>query len=507
MINFPKIISFGATPESSNKNKKINPSALERSPMTDTFVGKTEETQKIKKTLSTKNKKDIAEINKETAEKLDFVTKEKILTKELLHFLQPKLDAKGNKIFTPSQRNVIDLANEKLKFFDTISTELANDAKNNGKEVLNYFKDVFGGEEDLGKHLVIRTKDKVSIYNKLVKEFRNERIKSEVHNVFSKKLYNSRYSQLDKTEQDLVALCIEDEEVKLDSKDFKIIENAFKSDPKDYVAKKMYGKVYDNLTKQEKNKVKEFVFKESDQFRLNATTKQARHEAISYVKDLIGLRLILPTGNRDEMNKVEYYLEKAIQEGTINMTRMSNYHANHILPYISQDKARYWKELTGMELIENSEVRKRNGYTTTQINLKHMLANKKRPIRIELQIRTEELNKIGNDEHLIYDIIEKKNISKDIEELQLFYESTGIIKAVNEVFNSKDKEQKYTDYERAYYSYVRNKELKSSHVEIKKPLLAEFGLGEYEYILSFDALKNINKKANEIKEAFEKKEK
>lgn len=470
--------------------------------MTDTFVASSKETPKVKKTLSAKNKKDITEINRETAEKLDFVAKEKILTKELLHFLQPKLDAKGNKSFTPSQRKIIDLANEKLKFFDTISTELANDAKNNGEEVLNYFKEIFGGKKDLGKYLVIRTKDKVSIYNKLVKEFRNERIKSEVHNVFSKKLYNTRYSQLDKTEQDLVALCIEDEEVKLDSKDFKIIENAFKSDPKDYVAKKMFKKVYDNLTKQEKNKVKELVFQESEQFILNATTKQARHEAISYVKDLIGLRLVLPTGNREEMEKVEYYLEKAIQEGSINMTRMSNYHANHILPYISKEKARYWNQLTGMELIENSEVRKRNGYTTTQINLKHVLANKKRPIRIELQIRTEELNKIGNDEHLIYDIIENKNISKDIEELKQFYESTGIIKAVNDVFNDKSKEQKYTDYERAYYSYVRNKESKSSHVELKKPLLAEFGLGEYEYILSFDALKSINQKANEIKAAF-----
>lgn len=516
MIRFTHLIpSFGKKIENNNlgnnspeKSRRPEQNKLERSPATDTLQIKNTprplKTNEIKETRKTRNN---AKINKQAAKDLDFVTKEKLLTKELLYFLQPKIDAKGNKTFTPAQINIIGLAAEKLKFFDTISTELANEADKYGDIVLNDLKEVFGGEEGLGKYLTLRKKDKTSIYNKLVKSFKNERIKSEVHNLFAKKVHNCRYSHLDKLEKEILAMLIDGGEVKLDSKDYKIIENAFKSDPKDYYAKTMFNTVYDKLNKQDKNTVKEKVFQENGKCAIAATSKQARYEAISYVKDLIGIRLVLPTGNRNEMAKVEKYIEKAILNEKINMTRMSNYHANHILPYIRVDKARYWKELTGMELIENSEVRKKNGYTTTQINLEHKIPNKNRPVLVELQIRTDALNKIGNIEHLIYDIIEKKNIHKNIPELKEYYDSIGIEEAVNKVFNDSKKEQKYVDYERAYYSYIRNQETNNPHVKLEKPLLAQFGLGEYEHLLSFDALEIIDDKAKAIKRVFEKKAK
>ena len=495
-INQNNDIKSVTTPQNLTENK------LERTPDTDSFQLQTTPiaTKKIKTTINTTQQ------HSETLKKLEFVTKEKLLTQEVLYFLQPKIDTKGNKTFTQNQTKIIDLANDKIKFFKAMATELANDAEKYGDSILKDVKEIFGGKEGLGKYLVVRKKDKTSVYNKLVKSFKNERVKSEIHDIFARKLYKTRYSLLDKTDKDLVALSISEGEVKLDSKDFKIMEDAFKSDPKDYYAKKYFGTVYDKLSKQDKNRVKDIVFQENGKATMSATTKQARYEAKSYVKDLVGLRLILPTGNRTEMAKVEKYLENAIMTGSIKMTRMSNYHANHILPYIKQDKARFWKELTGMELIENNEVRKRNGYTTTQINIEHPIPNKSKSIFAELQIRTKALNDIGNKEHLIYDIIEKKNISKDIPQLKEYYDSIGIEKAVNEVFNNEAKEQRYTDYERAYYSFIRNKETNDKHVSLKKPLLAEYELGEYEHLLSFDALGLIDKKAQEIRATFGKKQ-
>ena len=94
--------------------------------------------------------------------------------------------------------------------------------------------------------------------------------------------------------------------------------------------------------------------------------------------------------------------------------------------------------------------------------------------------------------------MEKKDISKKIPELQLYYDSIGIVKAVNEVFNDPEKEEKYTAYEKACYLYIRNKE-SGRQYQFEKPLLADYGLGEYEGLLSFDALKHIDETANEIK--------
>ena len=491
-------VSFGGKTKS--EKDVIPENKLERSPATDSVnLSKVSSKKKIR---SPKQAKTPEQIFKETQTNLEFVRKEEILPEEVLYFLAPKVDAKGNASFTPAQTRIIEAASNKVAFFKTMARKLSDDAFKYGDEILDDMKKVFGGREGLGEYLVVRKKDPVSVYNKLIKEFKNERIKSEVFNVFARKLYNKRYSQLDKIEKKLVSLSIKDGDVKLDARDYKVIEDAFKSDPKDYFANKLFNKPYSHLVSSEKNIVKQELFNRPDEYKANATNKQARREATSYVRDLVGIRLILPTGNRTEMAKVEKYIEKAIQNCDIKMTRMSNYHSSHILPYIKKEKALLWKEMTGMELVENSEVRKKNGYTTTQINLEQNVQTRSKPVLVELQIRTEALNYIGNIEHLIYDILEKKDISKGIPQLKEYYDSIGIVKAVKEVFNDPAKEEKYTDYEKAYYAYVRNKEESGTNVSIAKPLLAEFGLGEYEHLLSFDALEVIDNKAKEIKAVF-----
>lgn len=492
-------ISFG---DKVNADKKeVSENKLERSPVQDS-VTLSKVTAKSK-ARPAKPIKTPAQIFKETKTNLDIVIKENILPEEVLYFLNPKVDTKGNESFSPAQIRIIEAASNKVAFFRAMAKELSDDAFKYGDEILEDLKKVFGGKEGLGDYLVVRKKDPVSVYNKLIKEFKNERIKSEVFNMFAKKLYGKRYSQLDKIEKKLVSLSIKDGDVKLDSKDYKVIENAFMSDPKNYFANKLFGKPYSHLTASEKNTVKQEFFNKPDEYHSNATNKQARQEATSYVRDLVGIRLILPTGNRKEMAKVEKYIEEnIINNEKIKMTRMSNYHSSHILPYIKKDKALLWKEKTGMELVENAEVRKKNGYTTTQINLEQNVQTRARPVLVELQIRTEALNYIGNIEHLIYDILEKKNISKDIPQLKEYYDSIGIVKAVKDVFNDPAKEEKYTDYEKSYYAYVRNKEESGTNVSLSKPLLVEFGLGEYEHLLSFDALEVIDNKAKEIKAVF-----
>ena len=172
---------------------------------------------------------------------------------------------------------------------------------------------------------------------------------------------------------------------------------------------------------------------------------------------------------------------------------MSNYHDNYILPYIKYETAKKWKDsMPGMVLVENKKVRKRNGYTTTQFNIVHPLKNKsarkskdsakskvskkaqhieenklkQKYIFGELQIRTQKLNDIGQREHLIYDILEGKDISQGIPELRKYYDSTGIEKAVNEVFNDDVKEENYIKYENSMYYFIRHNETRKTDQSI-----------------------------------------
>ena len=89
----------------------------------------------------------------------------------------------------------------------------------------------------------------------------------------------------------------------------------------------------------------------------------------------------------------------------------------------------------------------------------------------------------------------------------LSLKSIGIEKAVHEVFGDPKKEAAYTDYERAMYSWIRHNENPETKARISytRPILTDFGLGEYENVLSFDALKQIDDTVNIIKERYGKK--
>ena len=104
--------------------------------------------------------------------------------------------------------------------------------------------------------------------------------------------------------------------------------------------------------------------------------------------------------------------------------------------------------------------------------------------------------------------MQKKDISKGIPELKEYYDKIGIEKAVKELFNDKEKEQNYFNYERAMYYWVRNKETQTDNSrKYPKPRLHEYGLEEYWRLLSFDSLRRIDEKANEIKQRYYEKNK
>lgn len=514
-LNLSSIISFGSRPivnkPSSEKNPVLSENKLERSPFLDSVKLSKEQVKVLRA-----QEKEVHTILS-TDEKLAKLKKNKMLPEEVLYFLESQAIEDSPKKYTVGQIKIIDAATKKMDFFKTISKELEWQALRYGPKIHEEMKSIFGGSEGLGKYIVLRMKDAPSIFDKLAKEFNADRIYPQVFDIFAKKTYGKPYAKLDDDEKELLKLCIKDGEVKLAPRDFKIIENALKNSPEEYLANKHYKKAFCELTKEEKENIKEIPFNEDDADIVKMNTRRERDEAYAWVKDLVGTRLVLPTGNRAEMAKVEKYLDKAILNGDLKISRISNYRGNCVLPFLKQDAAKRWKDaFPGILLVDSSKVRKQNGYTTTQMNILHKVAGKSRPVLGEFQIRTEEMNYINDVEHYIYDVLEKKDITKGIPELKKFFDSCGFAEAVKEVFidpqtfeefknHMQPKETRYMNYEHAMFAYTRDRETPSYKFgKIEKPIMEDYGLGEYEHILSFDALKNINEKAKIIKQKYGK---
>ena len=475
--------------------KKHN--SLVRSPEVDTVS--------FSKTAEVK-KKDAAQ-NELIQKKLNYVKENKILTDEDLYYLQPQKGKNGAPEFTKMQAEIIDSATKKVKLFKSLATELGVVAADYGDEIHEHMKNVFGGNDGFGQYIIMRKKDPKSIYDKLAKEFKNHYIKNGVHDIFAQKMFQKNYNRLDDSEKEMVKLYIKEGEVPLDKKDYQAINDAFKPDTKNYLSKKYFKKGFDDLSRAEKTEMRAILAKKK-----HSSSKIEKEEAASWIRDLIGLRLVLPEGNRVNMGKVERYLDKALKKNQLHLTRISNYRSNSVLPYLNQDTARRWKDtIPGVELVTSS-VKKMNGYTTTQMNFEYDVPGREEPVLIEFQIRSKEMNYINDVEHYIYDVLENKDITKGIPELKQFFEASGFEKAVKEVFGKQNidpnspeaklptKEQRYMDYEHAMFAYIRDSETPTYKFgKMFKPILADFGLGEYESVLSFDALNGMNEKAQIIK--------
>lgn len=449
--------------------------------------------------------------------------KEKVIPEELFVFLEPVKNSEGKEEYTPLQVKLIDAAHKRMNCFMEIAETLEKEGEEAEKQVYNQMFEIFGGEEGLGKYLKIRTKSKKSIFNKLIKELKDEKFYGQIMDRFAKDAFKKPYSRLTPNDYKRFA-------------DTYFKGKAFTKEQYDSL-----NKSYDKLSKDEKKLITMAINEKSMSFKPDEIEECIKmykpgakeyEKAVTKVRDLVGTRLILPSGSALELEEVEKYLSKAIRYNKIKITKMSNYHDNHILPYIKYSTAQKWKDaMPGMVLVGNSKVRKRNGYTTTQFNITHPVTNKeaakakdlskskisKKAQNIEknklknkfvfgeLQIRTKKLNDIGQIEHLIYDILEGKDISQGIPELRRYYDSIGIEDAVNAVFNDDRKEENYIRYENSMYYWTRHNETRNKGSAFyAKPRLANYELKGYE-ILGFDSLAKIDKEANKIKKLYKNK--
>lgn len=461
LINKP---SFGAKKDESFGVKKIvsqQTNSLVRVPNKDVV-----EISQVNSKKNNETQKILADYEK--------VKQENLLGDEITIMLAPKKDVDGSLSFSKEQSKLIKLAVKKIDFFKNIAQELEKEGSENVEQILKQTKKLFGGERELGKYVKARecngcpvSKDSTSIYNKLIKEFRSESIEGKVLDSISIPHFKKPYKLLDKLEKAIL---------------------------KEYAGQDDIQALIDSKTLTS-------VLK---------TTPKEHKEAINSIKDLIGLRLVLP--DNIPMKEVEKYLTNAILSGDLDVRKVSNYHSTHIYPYINNDTLTLWQQsVPNLHVVRSSDIKKRNGYTTTQMNIKFKIKDKHKKVKEfwgELQIRSNSTNKLGQVEHLIYDIIQGKDIGKGIPELQTFYDSTGIVKAVKEVFGDPKKENAYIEYEKTTYAttrnYEKNKKAQKDN-DVNYPLLADFGLGEYE-VLSFESLEHIDKKAKMIFNKYSKNE-
>ncbi len=147
-------------------------------------------------------------------------------------------------------------------------------------------------------------------------------------------------------------------------------------------------------------------------------TMQAR----KMIGDAIGGRVILPTGNAKEVDTAVSQLTEGIKKGDIKLSELNNYKGKDGLPYFTDQHVLQIQEAhaiaqknglvdTPLDVISGSHPKavKNSGYTTTQMN-----ATTRNGANIELQIRGPEIQKLGEIEHLVYDLRQGKSIPANL---------------------------------------------------------------------------------------------
>ena len=132
----------------------------------------------------------------QTYETVKELKKEKVIPEELFAFVEPVVNDAGEKEFTALQTKFIDSAQKRMNFYKDIAQELEKAGADAKEEVLDQVKEIFGGEEGLGRYVVARSKSQKSIFNKLVKEFKDESFYPHMMDRLSTEAYKKPYSLL-----------------------------------------------------------------------------------------------------------------------------------------------------------------------------------------------------------------------------------------------------------------------------------------------------------------------
>lgn len=366
-----------------------------------------------------------------------------LFNNEILAFLTRTRTPEGELSFNSLQRDVISAAVKKVNRLRTIAHKLADDGRRAEKDAVDEMKEIFGNKyKNCFEH---RAKSKESTFDKLVNNLRDD--VNKFRNEFYKKEFGLDYKKCTDEQKDIVLQKIIDGDVNLSSDQWKKLV-----------------KVFDK-------------------------TKTEARDAKAVVMDQVGTRLLLPKGSKAETDEVTELIEKAIKAQKIRVTRVSNYSCDGIKAYVSNNRIAGWQELDHrIPALVNYDKKKDNGYTTFQMNVIH-----RNGIPGEFQLRSRRMNIVCNGEHTFYDYLENKNISKDVPELQEYYEKSGVIDLVQDLKRNKVSMIGYKTYIKDSYKKTRDTALGA---EYPMPVITNYVDKKYQKL----SLENLCKIAEDVHE-------
>ena len=226
-----------------------------------------------------------------------------------------------------------------------------------------------------------------------------------------------------------------------------------------------------------------------------STTK--KESPISEIRDAIGVRFVINKPKEDfnslplvervnafenymktTMNRLTEMLTEICQTSDTKMKRLISYGGNN--QYLRGSNIERLKELEGMEFYKKNL---KNGYISDQgvLEMKIDYKSKKIPLKIEFQIRGNEVNKFAEVEHIPYDLREGKqiNLKKYNAEQRKLIEK--IRKESKKIGQNEKLDADYSAYLEKCYNYQFAKEY---GVTLPKPALPK----EINEIMSMDSL-------------------
>ena len=203
------------------------------------------------------------------------------------------------------------------------------------------------------------------------------------------------------------------------------------------------------------------------------------------LRDNIGVRLVIknPTAARiqdhPQEQQAEYiknHMERQIERITDLFVDMHNEKKGEITKvtlYGGDDSYLKKANVQKIQSLGDVNVKKNklpNNYVTTQGNMSMAVSNEKKPIRVEFQIRGEEVNKFAEIEHIPYDLREGKSLdlNKYNKEQRILIHK--IQKAAKQLSQNAELKKKYDEYLSHCFEYSLGKEY---GIAMPEPVLPE----------------------------------
>lgn len=180
--------------------------------------------------------------------------------------------------------------------------------------------------------------------------------------------------------------------------------------------------------------------------------------------DTLGTRIIIDKPTPENINKIVQKLISGIKNGDFSITNIENYAINAEHFYFSNRQVdRIIKACSDKGLKTTySEGSKTSGYITTQLDITY-----KNGVKSELQIRGKEVHEAAENEHLLHNMRERKNIAKGDKGIENLLEP--VYKALKVLDSNSALKDSYDDYLREYYKNKRNIEMQRSNSEVTLP--------------------------------------